>query len=60
MELETLVGQLAFPIVVALYFMLRMEDTLKQLSNTVQNNTTALVRLLDKMGEVKEPPKVAT
>jgi len=54
MDIETLIGQVAFPIVVALFFMLQMNDTLKQLGGTIQNNTMAIVRLCDKMNE--KPP----
>ena len=46
----TLIGQFGFPMVVAVYLLVRQESTLKGLGDIINKNTLVLSKLADKEG----------
>lgn len=49
-EIYTLIGQFGFPMVVAVYLLVRMENTIKSLGETITRNTLVLTKIADKEG----------
>ncbi len=50
----TLIGQFGFPMVVALYLLIRQETTLKGLGDIIAKNTLVLSKIADREGVKSE------
>ena len=46
----TLIGQFGFPMVVALYLLVRVDNTIKALSDVITKNTAVLSQMANKEG----------
>lgn len=47
------IGSIGFPIVCCLYLITTMQQELKELRETIVNNTVVIQKLCDKLGEEK-------
>jgi len=53
-DFVTLISSVGFPIAVAVYLLLVMNKTLKELTQAIMNNTQAIVQLCTEMNNKKE------
>lgn len=50
-EIVNVISSVGFPIAVAVYMLYRESTVIKQMTDTINNNTTVIEKLMTKLGE---------